>query len=147
MPPSILEGLQMGFAAGRSAQLKDLWLICFTLILWFVWHARNKMRHEGKVFSVENICRLISGHIQAASRLSIGTMHNSIQDLWILKSFGVECRSRCAPRVIEVNWHPPLMGWVKIISDGAGRMMRGLEGMKLYLEIIWGVFLELLLQV
>ncbi|XP_062014798.1 uncharacterized protein LOC133731445 [Rosa rugosa] len=85
VPPSILEGLQVGMAVGRSGQLKDLWLICFTSILWFVWNARNKMRHEGKVFSVGTICRLVSCHIQAASRLATGTMHNSIQDLRILK--------------------------------------------------------------
>ncbi|KAL6126962.1 hypothetical protein ACLB2K_075007 [Fragaria x ananassa] len=70
---------------GRSLQLKELWLICFTSILWFVWHARNKTRFD-------------------------------------------ECRLGRAPRVIEVVWHPPVIGWVKINSDGAWKHAEGVGG-------------------
>ncbi|KAL6132848.1 hypothetical protein ACLB2K_065087 [Fragaria x ananassa] len=105
---------------GRSSQLKELWLICFTSILWFVWHVRNKTRFDGKSFSMASTCHLILGHIRAASRLANGPMHNSVQDLRIIKSFGAKCRLGRAPRVIEVVWHPPVIGWrMKINSDGA----------------------------
>ncbi|KAL6177056.1 hypothetical protein ACLB2K_053688 [Fragaria x ananassa] len=113
---------------GRSSQLKELWLICFTSILWFVWHARNKTRFDGKSFSVASTCRLILGHIRAASQLANGPMHNSVQDFRIIKSFGAECRLGRAPRVIEVLWHPPVIGWVKINSDGAWKHAESVGG-------------------
>ncbi|KAL6208489.1 hypothetical protein ACLB2K_019438 [Fragaria x ananassa] len=55
-------------------------------------------------------------------------MHNSVQNLRIIKSFGAECRLGRAPRVIEVVWHPPVIGWVKINSDGAWKHAEGVDG-------------------
>ena len=81
-----------------------------------------------KSFSVASVCHLISGHIRAASRLAAGPMNNSFHDLQILKSFGVDSRLRRAPRVIEVFWHPPVIGWVKINSDGAWKHLEGVGG-------------------
>ena len=127
-PHTIVDLFHKGLSMGRSSQLKELWLICFTSILWFVWHARNKTRFDGKSFSVASICHLILGHIRAASRLANGPMHNSVQDLRIIKSFGAECRLGRAPRVIEVVWHPPVIGWVKINSDGAWKHAEGVGG-------------------
>ncbi|KAK9949954.1 hypothetical protein M0R45_005462 [Rubus argutus] len=127
-PSSLLELLEFGMQAGRSPQIKELWLICFTSILWFVWHARNKTRFEGRCFSVKAVCRLISGHIRAASHLATGHMHNSVQDLRILKCFSATCRPRRAPSVVEVNWNPPSIGWVKINTDGAWKHNEGVGG-------------------
>ncbi|XP_004297973.1 PREDICTED: putative ribonuclease H protein At1g65750-like [Fragaria vesca subsp. vesca] len=55
-------------------------------------------------------------------------MHNLVQDLRIIKSFGAECRLGRAPRVIEVVWHPPVIRWVKINSDGAWKHAEGVGG-------------------
>ncbi|KAL6129027.1 hypothetical protein ACLB2K_072380 [Fragaria x ananassa] len=68
------------------------------------------------------------GHIRAASRLANGPMHNSVQELRIIKSFGAECRLGRAPRVIEVVWHPLVIGWVKINLDGAWKHAEGVGG-------------------
>ena len=103
-------------------------MACFTSVLWFIWQARNKAKYDNKIFTEVGVCRLIFGHIQAASRIATGYMHNSIQDLRILKCFGVTCRLRHAPRIIEVNWHPPPLGWIKINSDGAWRHESGRGG-------------------
>ncbi|KAL6207455.1 hypothetical protein ACLB2K_018413 [Fragaria x ananassa] len=127
-PHTIVNLFHKGLSMGCSSQLKKLWLICFTSILWFVWHARNKTRFNGKSFSVASICHLILGHIRAANRLENGLMHNSVQDLRIIKSFGAECQLRRAPRFIEVVWHPPVIGWVKINSDGAWKHAEGVGG-------------------
>lgn len=78
LPPSILGVFLMGLHNGRIAQLKELWLICFTSVLWFIWHARNKIRFDGRTFSIAAVCRLISGHIRVASRLASGPMNNTI---------------------------------------------------------------------
>ena len=45
-------------------------------------------------------------------------MSNYVSDLMIIKKFGVHCHPRRAPRVIQVNWYPPLSGWVKCNTDG-----------------------------
>ncbi|KAL6139294.1 hypothetical protein ACLB2K_064571 [Fragaria x ananassa] len=55
-------------------------------------------------------------------------MHNSVQDLRIIKSLGAECRLGRAPRVIEVVWHPLVIGWVNINSDGAWKHAEGVGG-------------------
>ncbi|KAL6185106.1 hypothetical protein ACLB2K_041241 [Fragaria x ananassa] len=127
-PHTIVDLFHKGLSMGRSSQLKELWLIYFTSILWFVWHARNKTRFDGKSFSVASTCHLILGHIRAASRRANGPMHNSVQDLRIIKSFGAECRLGRAPRVIKVVWHPPVIGWVKVNSDGAWKHAEGVGG-------------------
>ena len=128
VPNTIAEVFSLGLAMDRSPQLKELWLICFTSILWYIWHARNQIRFESRIFSVAGVCRLVSGHIQASSRLATGHMHNTIRDLCILKSFGACCRSRRIPRMVEVIWHPPSIGWIKINSDGAWKHEEGIGG-------------------
>ncbi|KAL6202102.1 hypothetical protein ACLB2K_025813 [Fragaria x ananassa] len=128
IPSSILELYGLGLQNGRSPQLMELWLICFTSILWFVWHVRNKTRFDGCRFSVEVVCTLISSHIRATSHLTTGHMHNSVQELRILKCFGAPCRPRATPRVVEVNWIPPSLGWVKINSDGSWKHEEGVGG-------------------
>ncbi|KAL6183198.1 hypothetical protein ACLB2K_044609 [Fragaria x ananassa] len=55
-------------------------------------------------------------------------MHNSVQELRILKCFGAPCRPRATPRVVEVNWIPPSLGWVKINSDGSWKHEEGVGG-------------------
>ncbi|PRQ35239.1 putative ribonuclease H-like domain, reverse transcriptase zinc-binding domain-containing protein [Rosa chinensis] len=101
IPSSLIEVWQVGLV-NRSPQLKELWLACFTTVLWFIWQARNKMKHEGQGFNVAIIYRLIVGHVQAASRIASGYMTNSLLDLQVLKHFGVQCKLRRTPSVIEV---------------------------------------------
>ena len=128
LPNSILEVFHLGLHASRSNQLRELWLLCFTSVLWFIWNARNKAKYDGKVVQVDMVCRLISGHINASSCLVSGSMHNTRQDLRVLKCFGARCNLRHAPKIFEVNWHPPPFGWVKINTDGAWRSGLGLGG-------------------
>lgn len=42
----------------------------------------------------------------------------NVKQRTILKKIGVQCLPRRAPRVIEVNWHPPLYGCIKLNTDG-----------------------------
>lgn len=128
LPISILDVLLMGINNGRSPQIKELWLICFTSDLWFLWHTRNKIRFDGRSFSIVAVCRLISGHILAASRPATGIVHNTSQALRVLNCFGADCRWRRAPNVVEVFWHPPTIGWVKINANGAWKHAEGVGG-------------------
>ncbi|KAL6144923.1 hypothetical protein ACLB2K_055613 [Fragaria x ananassa] len=55
-------------------------------------------------------------------------MNNGVFDLSILKKVGVPCKPSKAPCIVEVNWHPPLFGWVKVNTDGAWRSSSGQAG-------------------
>ncbi|XP_062016557.1 uncharacterized protein LOC133732968 [Rosa rugosa] len=127
MPASLLDLLNLG-CVGRSSQVKEVWLICFTITLWFIWRARNKIKHDNCVVTVEATKRLIIGHVQPASKLATGSMYNSVVELQILEFFGVSLRPRRTPRIIEVNWIPPIMGWVKINTDDAWQRVSGKAG-------------------
>ena len=127
VPTSLLDLLNMG-CIDRSSQVKEVWLITFTTTLWFIWRARNKMKHDNCVVMVKATKRLIMGHVKAASKLASGTMYNSVSELQILHFFGVGCRPRRTPRIIEVNWIPPIIGWVKINTDGACQHVSGRAG-------------------
>jgi len=127
MPSTIMDLLFYGLN-GRSQQLRELWLLCFTTTLWFIWKARNIMKHDGRFIGVDALHRLILGHIQAASRLATDCMFNSLEELRVLKNYNISCRPRRAPRIIEVNWHPPILGWVKINTDGAWQRASGRAG-------------------
>lgn len=55
-------------------------------------------------------------------------MYNSMTDLCILRFFKIEGRADKAPKIIEVNWHPPLYGWIKINADGCSLGNPGQSG-------------------
>ncbi|XP_062014448.1 uncharacterized protein LOC133730976 [Rosa rugosa] len=122
LPGTLLELLFKGHRVGRSPQLKELWIACFCSTLWFIWQTRNRCKFEGIVPNAMHACRMISGYVNTSGRIATGCMFNSIQDLCVVKRFGVPCKPRRAPRIIEVNRHPPLIGWVKINTDGAWKM-------------------------
>ncbi|KAL6199438.1 hypothetical protein ACLB2K_029222 [Fragaria x ananassa] len=58
-------------------------------------------------------------YVISSSKLAIGCIFNSSEELVVLKKIDVQCRPRRAPRVIEVNWHPPLYECIKLNTDGA----------------------------
>lgn len=64
------------------------------------------------------VVSLIGMFMLLVRRLASGIMYNIVQELRVLKSFGVGCNPR-RPRIVEVNWHPPPFGWVKINTNGA----------------------------
>lgn len=119
IPHSLLDLFSLGLRDGRSPQLKELWIACFCTTLWFIWQTRNKVRYDSVIPNVAKACRLIDGHVNASSLIASGQMYNNTQDLCVLKRFGVACRPRRAPRILEVNWHPPVIGWFKVNTDGA----------------------------
>ncbi|MCI36735.1 ribonuclease H protein, partial [Trifolium medium] len=47
------------------------------------------------------------------------TTSSSISDFPVLKAFRVRTHPPKANKIIEVLWHPPLLGWVKCNTDGA----------------------------
>ena len=119
LPGSLLELLFKGLSVGRSHQLRELWIACYSSALWFIWQTRNKCRFNGIVPSDLHACRMISGYVNASSRIASGSTFNTSHELCIVKRFGASCHPRRAPCIIDINWHPPLLGWIKINTDGA----------------------------
>ncbi|KAL6123654.1 hypothetical protein ACLB2K_076173 [Fragaria x ananassa] len=92
------------------------------------WNIPPLLQLHYPVLCVEVVCKLISSHIRVTSHLTTGHMHKSVQELRILKCFGAPCRPRATLRVVEVNWIPPSLGWVKINSDGSWKHEEGVGG-------------------
>ncbi|KAF1878970.1 hypothetical protein Lal_00047642 [Lupinus albus] len=51
-----------------------------------------------------------------------------VEDLITLKAFNIAINIDKAPKIIEVCWQPPKVGWIKVNSDGAGNGLPGLVG-------------------
>ncbi|KAL6190669.1 hypothetical protein ACLB2K_037063 [Fragaria x ananassa] len=90
--------------------------------------ASNQARFDGVQPNVNKACNLIFGQVVASNKISSGCMNNGVFDLSILKNVGVPCKPSKAPCIVEVNWHPPLFGWVKVNTDGAWRSSSGQAG-------------------
>lgn len=143
LPSSLIDMLYFGIV-GRSHQLREIWCACYASVIWFIWKSRNKARYDDIHPNLENVCRLVVGQVNTSSRLASGCMSNTSQDLIILKRFGVHCRIRRTPRIIEVNWHTPPYGCVKINCDGAWKSASGKAGFggvfRDYQGIVLGAF-------
>lgn len=127
LPQNLVDLIYYG-GVGRSHQLKEIWLICYTTTLWFIGKARNKIRHDNCTIVVDAVRQLIMGHVKAVSKLASGCMSNSLTKLRVLKKFGLLCRPCQALRITKVNWHPPLFGWIKVNTDGAWQKTTGKSG-------------------
>ncbi|KAK9931139.1 hypothetical protein M0R45_018433 [Rubus argutus] len=137
---SLVDLLHHGLA-GRSPQLRELWLAAFVAVLWCIWHFRNKAKFDGINPQVAKAYRLISGQISSSNKLGSGSMFNNVQELIVLKKFGAACRFRRAPSIVEVNWIPPLIGWVKINTDGSWKSTSGQAGYGAVFRDYKGAFL------
>ncbi|KAL6141135.1 hypothetical protein ACLB2K_059426 [Fragaria x ananassa] len=128
--PHILENGKwlIGLVYSRSSQLRELWLAAFVVTLWCIWKFRNQARFDGVQPNVSKACILIFGQVIASNKISSGCMNNRVFDLSILKKVGVPCKPSKAPCIVEVNWHPPLFGWVKVNTDGAWCSSSGQAG-------------------
>ncbi|KAK3199385.1 hypothetical protein Dsin_022800 [Dipteronia sinensis] len=54
-----------------------------------------------------------------ANRLGIGCMHNCMDDLLILRRFGLHGRPTKTPVIKSMIWLPTALGWIKHNTDGA----------------------------
>ena len=74
------------FKVDMSAQVKNLWVCGIISTLRIIWNLRNAVMFEDKVPNLHQAFVLSWGCIKEADALDSGTLHNSIDDLLILKS-------------------------------------------------------------
>ena len=109
------------FYVHLSAQLKDMWIAGIVAVLWGIWTQRNKFKFEDTRPCFSRLSHGLLCWVKEAGIISKGSMHNSVNDLFILKFFGAPCHPRKAPKIIEVYWFPPLPGWYKCNTDGLSK--------------------------
>ena len=72
-----------------SEQVRILWKAAIHAVIWGVWIARNQWIFEGKSVDFRSILSLVWCAVSEANRLEIGCMHNCMDDLLILRRFGL----------------------------------------------------------
>ncbi|KAH6776357.1 hypothetical protein C2S52_013918 [Perilla frutescens var. hirtella] len=104
-----------------SSQVWILWRIGVVSLVWGVWNARNRATYNDFKPSFHRLAAVVRIALRESSMISakMGFMHNTMEDLSILRAVGVKGRIQ-HPKVIKtVIWKPPPRGWVKINTDGS----------------------------
>lgn len=99
-----------------------------------IWKFRNEAVFKGKTPSLQHALICIHNCILEANDLENGCMKNSISDLVILHCCGIKGRAPKAPLIVEVQWIPPDLEWIKMNTDVAAN---GSPGMASCGGIFW----------
>ncbi|KAL6214491.1 hypothetical protein ACLB2K_013925 [Fragaria x ananassa] len=115
--------------AGKSfsPQLKNIWLASCFFALMAIWKSRNKLRFDNKQLSLMRVFRSVKAWVRFIAPHTPGFVRG-ILDSKVLSSMGVIPVLNClsAPRI--VLWHPPLIPWLKLNTDGFSKGNPGLAG-------------------
>ncbi|KAK3200069.1 hypothetical protein Dsin_023484 [Dipteronia sinensis] len=102
-----------------SPQVGNLWLKAVVQIFWATWYARNPLIFKDCFIPLISSIAFIHTTLKDCNRLNIGGMHNKQSDLLLRHRLQVRPRLSRAPRIIEIYWRPPPLGWIKVNKDGA----------------------------
>ena len=116
---SIIDLWSAGCNIKFSAQLTSLWCVALISTFWAIWHVRNLFMFENQVPSIHHALSIIWASICETNGLTSGAMANQVEELAILHTLHIPCRPLRAPRIIEVLWKPPPLGWIKVNTNGA----------------------------
>lgn len=117
--------------------MKDLILASVVHSIWCIWFCINQLRFNNHCNSIDQAFNLISASIFQSGRLSKGTMHPAIQEFKMLKFFNIEIHAPKALKIIQVDWHPPICGWIKVLD-----LLKEIQGTLLVVEIFGTVELQ-----
>ncbi|KAK3217683.1 hypothetical protein Dsin_011653 [Dipteronia sinensis] len=120
----------------QKENLRHLFLDCpFVLGLWDVVSSTfgHKLKLDGTCLNLwqETMRVVFTTQLKALWRvdsLQSGTMKTSVDELQTLHRLHVSGRPPKAPRILEVNWHPPPLGCLKVNTDEAAFGSPGLAG-------------------
>ncbi|XP_026443244.1 uncharacterized protein LOC113343176 [Papaver somniferum] len=113
---------------GRSAIVRDLWMVVNLVIRSELWAMRNKCIFEKQKPSWGLFSKRVLKLIQEYSVRLKGFMRNSVEDMVLLDYFRVVHRSVRHQQPIEVLWQPPELNEILICCDGAARGNPGIAG-------------------
>jgi ribonuclease HI len=115
---SIIDVLQVT-NRGWSPQCKLVITSAILNIVNLIWISRNNLRFNDVKPSWNSVTSLIIAHVSLAGNQTVLSTGSSIVDFQILKAFKVNNHPPHAPRIIEVIWHPPIIGWLNCNIDGS----------------------------
>ncbi|KAL6218963.1 hypothetical protein ACLB2K_012170 [Fragaria x ananassa] len=92
-----------------------------------IWKSRNKLRFDNKQPSLMRVFRSVKAWVRFIAPHTPGFVRG-ILDSKVLSSMGVipVLKRLSAPRI--VLWHPPLIPWLKLNTDGFSKGNPGLAG-------------------
>lgn len=82
-----------------------------------IWLCRNSVKFKNKVIHSRHAISLFMANTKLSGFLSKGTANNSIEEFKVIELFSVECHAPKADLIKQVDWIPPLNGWLKCNSD------------------------------
>ena len=109
----------------------DLWKVCdrrwtpqckiaiTACIVNIIWFSRNQARFQNKIIHWKAAINLIISGTALSGNNTHKTSAADITEFVILKALKIKIRPPRAPTIKEVIWHPPIMNWLKVNTDGA----------------------------
>ncbi|XP_019451876.1 PREDICTED: uncharacterized protein LOC109353976 [Lupinus angustifolius] len=124
-----LRGLSlMSLSTQWSPQLKQVLVSAIINYISAIWFCGNKARFDNLHISFEQAIAKIKLNTSFTGNSTKLCAKPSVLEFSILRAFHVQCNYSKAPAIAEVNWALPLMGWVKINTDGAAKGFPGHSG-------------------
>ena len=93
-----------------------------------MWYSRNQWIFDGKSVDFRAALSLVWRLVYDTNRLGIDSMRNCVDDLLILRRFGLSGRPSKAPGIGSVIWSPPAPGWINVSTDGVALGSPGVGG-------------------
>lgn len=93
-------------------------------MFWYIWQCRNSVKFNSKSVPIRSAIHLIIAATSLSGNYSKGHMNSSMDEFAPFKFFFfflVFGHYSKALSIIQVNWYPPLCGWIKCNFDGAAR--------------------------
>ncbi|KAI9160260.1 hypothetical protein LWI28_006684 [Acer negundo] len=111
-----------------SEQVRILWKATIHAMIWKVWTTCNQWIFEGKSVDFRSIISLVWCIVSEANRLDIGCMRNCMDNLLILRRFGLQGRPSKTLAIKSVIWSPSASGLIKVNTDGVVMGFPGFGG-------------------
>ncbi|XP_019455084.1 PREDICTED: uncharacterized protein LOC109356206 [Lupinus angustifolius] len=111
-----------------SPQLKQVLISSIVNSIAVIWHCRNKSRFDNLTINFAQAIQMIKLNTSFTGNFTKLCAKPSLLEFSILRAFQVNGKYSKAPAISEVNWAMPLMGWVKINTDGAAKGSPGHAG-------------------
>ncbi|KAF1893764.1 hypothetical protein Lal_00002288 [Lupinus albus] len=103
----------------QISQVKDVMVVAITHIISTIWFCRNQTKFEDKNIYLYQFVAKIRRKDSLSGQTVTTSSSLSLHDLLILKAFNVIINLNRAPIIVEVTWHPPRVGWLKVNTNGA----------------------------
>ncbi|XP_019432259.1 PREDICTED: uncharacterized protein LOC109339299 [Lupinus angustifolius] len=111
----------LSISASWSPQLQQVLISTIVNSIAVIWHCRNKSRFDNLNINSAQAIQMIKLNTSFTGNFTKLCAKPSLLEFSILRAFQVTAKYNKAPTISEVNWAMPLMGWVKINTDGAAK--------------------------